>query len=398
MRCWLLSAALLVAVCNPPSSGARTPAATDDVREESDADLEMLLRRDPVVAALVDDARRRRVQVLVAVPCEDEAGRPTLRRSGFRVDAEYFYPASAVKLAVAVAAAQKLNELQADPTTRLRIIEREGARTRTIETTLADEVERSLVVSDNEAHNRLFELVGRDELGERIAGLGLGSTRIVHRLGDPGEGKQYAFELALQGKDSAPIAQRLGFEARPVPIEGTLVGTSYVDESGRFVASPMSFEDKNRMSLRDLQDLLVAVVRPELSDGIDLRLAPRTRTEIATTLGLLPSQSRRAQYPHSLDDVNRPLLGAAQAAVPGHRVRVFGKGGRAYGFSVENSYVADETTGRSVFVAAVVYANDNGTLNDDRYEYEAVADPFIARVGKLVAQSFLATRPESACR
>ncbi len=392
MRYWLcLGAAVIAAACNPLSTGPRAPLAAEDMG--GDVGLDALLRSDPAIAALVDDAGRRKLQVLIAVPREDESGKPTLRRLGFRVDAEYFYPASAVKLAVAVAAAQKLDDLQTAPSTRMRTLEREGTRTKTVDTTLADEMERSLVVSDNEANNRLFELVGRDELAERISGMGLPSTHIVHRLGDPGEHKSYAFELAPEGKDAFPVAQRIGFETHPVPIDGLLVGTSYVDESGRLVSSPMSFANKNRMSLRDLQDLLIAVMRPELSDSIDLRLTPRTRNELVALLGMLPSESSRFRYPRALDDVNKPLLGAISAALPGDRVRVYGKGGRAYGFTVECSYVVDETSGRSAFVAAVVYANDNGTLNDDRYQYEDVADPFIARLGKLVARSLLMKTP-----
>ena len=81
---------------------------------------------------------------------------------------------------------------------------------------------------------------------------------------------------------------------------------------------------------------------------------------------------------------------AVAAALPGDRIRVHGKGGRAYGFTIECSYVTNETTGRSVFVAAVVYANDNDVLNDDRYPYGDVADPFVARLGRVVARAFLA--------
>lgn len=387
-----IGAVVLAAACSRVSTSPRAPAAKDAVREESSAELEGILRSDPTIASVVDDAERRRLQVLVAVPGEDETGAPSLRRLAFRVDAEYFYPASAVKLAVAAAALQKIDELKATPTTPLRIVEREGGRARTLDTTVADEVERALVVSDNDANNRLFELVGRDELGERLAAMGLGSTRIVHRLADPGERLSYSFELTGDGTEPTLVAQRLGWEAPPLPVlPGILVGTSYVDESGQLVASPMSFAEKNRMSLRDLQDLLVAVMRPELADGVDAHLAPRTREGLAATLGTLPSESRM-RYPRSLDDVHKPPAGALAAALPGDRIRVHGKVGRAYGFTIENSYAIDETSGRSVFVAAVIYANDNGTINDDRYQYEDVAEPFIARLGQVIAQSFLAAR------
>ena len=40
----------------------------------------------------------------------------------------------------------------------------------------------------------------------------------------------------------------------------------------------------------------------------------------------------------------------------------------------------------SLFVAAVVYTNANGVLNDGIYEYEEVADPFLAAVGEVVGR------------
>ena len=66
-----------------------------------------------------------------------------------------------------------------------------------------------------------------------------------------------------------------------------------------------------------------------------------------------------------------------------------GKGGRAYGFVVQNAYLVDEATGRSLFVAASMYANANRTLNDDRYEYDGVAAPLMQRLGELAATEFL---------
>lgn len=392
MRRWLFAgAALLAAACTPvvtTSTNAPTTPSGDPVREEAIEDLEPVLRRDPALAPFLDDAVRRRIQILVAVPRDD--GEPGLRRLGFRVDAEYFYPASAVKLAIATAALQKLDEASATPKTPLRVVEREGAQTRTIETTVADQVERALVVSDNEASNRLFELVGRDEINERLAQMGLASTRIVHRLGDPGERIAYAFELLPTNEPPVIVAQRIDYAPPPLPaLDGLLVGTSYVDDDGRTVAAPMSFATKNRSSLRDLQALLVALVRPDLAPSIDLRLAASTRELLVRTIATLPSESR-FRLPRAQDDVHKPLAAAASSALPGDRIRVRGKGGRAYGFSVECSQILDETNGRSAFVATVIYANDNETINDDRYPYEDVADPFLGRLAQTVARAFLA--------
>jgi hypothetical protein len=218
------------------------------------------------------------------------------------------------------------------------------------------DVERALVVSDNDANNRLFELVGRDELAERMARVGLVSSRIAHRLGDSSDAPPPAFEWLSANRETVYVAQRTGFE----PPEGVhdadaLVGSAHVDETGRVIAGPMDFSGKNRVTLRELQDLLVMMVRPDLASGPVPLLAKDDRA------ALLGGRFRR-----TIDELNKALHLAIAAAVPDDRVRVLGKGGRALGFEIENSYAVDETTGRSFFVSAVIYANENGTLNDDR--------------------------------
>ncbi len=397
----VLAAALVMAACTPASVVAvRAPdgEATVTPKPEAPDELETLLRADPALAAVLDDAPQRRVEVLVSIPTEDAQGKPSLRRLGFRVDAEYFYPASAVKLPTAVAVLEKLDEQRdargrrlVDLSTPLRVTEGEGRARKITSTTLRDDLERALVVSDNDANNRLFELVGRDELAERLTRVGLGSTRIVHRLGDSSSASLPAFEWLPPNGEPVYIAQRTGFEPPPEAREGeALVGSAHVDESGRRVAGPMDFAGKNRMSLRDLQDSLVMVVRPDLADGPLPRVAPDDRAVLLSILGMLPTELRGGPHSARSDELNKPLHVALTASLPDDNVRVLGKGGRAFGFAIENSYVIDETTGRSLFVTAVIYANGNGTLNDDRYDYRKVALPFMMRLGETLGRTLLA--------
>jgi len=66
--------------------------------------------------------------------------------------------------------------------------------------------------------------------------------------------------------------------------------------------------------------------------------------------------------------------------------RVYDKTGEAYGFSIENAWVVDEATGRGFFLAATLYTNADGVLNDDAYEYDTIAHPFLADLGEAAAR------------
>lgn len=396
-------------------------------RSAADVALEQLVRADPELAPTLDEAVRRRIQILVAVPSIGPDGKETLRRARFRVDAEYFYPASAIKLCVALGATEKLAELRDETTgpsdspdghrrsgpspkrnglnlrTTLRFIEGEGRARRVTDTTTRAELEKALVVSDNEASNRLFDFVGREELAERLSRIGLRSARIVQRLGDEGASPSPIVELVLKNK-SMPIAQRIGFEPPP-PWTGATelaVGAAYFDdEQHTIVRQPMDFRSKNAIRLGDLQNALIAIVRPELFDVGPLpNIDPQDREQLKEVLQTLPSemkaarrtsQRRRAQ----LDTIYKPIDVALRRMLPSHDLHVYGKGGRAFGFAVENVYVIDESTGRSFFLAASIYANDNEILNDDRYEYDSLANPFLVRLGETIGRTLETESPAS---
>ena len=79
--------------------------------------------------------------------------------------------------------------------------------------------------------------------------------------------------------------------------------------------------------------------------------------------------------------------------IPRERLRVANKIGQAYGFTTENARVTDTVSGRAFFLAATLYTNEDGVLNDDLYEYETVALPFMADLGEAAARRLLAGGP-----
>ena len=56
------------------------------------------------------------------------------------------------------------------------------------------------------------------------------------------------------------------------------------------------------------------------------------------------------------------------------------------------AWVVDREAGRSFFLAAALYTNADGILNDDQYEYETVALPFLAALGEAVAKTLWTER------
>lgn len=351
------------------------------------ADLETALRANGALAPLLDAPAEHRLQVLVGIVDEAE-GQPTLRRRGFRVDAEYFYPASAIKLCTAVAALEVMTELREGGTAELEV-DAASVRRRSGPVSVANLVSGALVMSDNEANNDLFDLAGFDGIHQRMWRIGLSSFRMHHRLGI-GEQADVRItprvDLFVGGRPVASVPAREGRTGLGVNEgEGLFVGESHL-RSGRVVAEPLSFEQRNRISLADLQDVLVAVIRPELRGAEGPRLGARERQLLVESLEALPS-SRGVRA--GRDREYKPLRAGVERVVPRADLTYASKSGRAYGFSVETAYAFDRSRGRGFFVAATLYTNPNGRLNDDLYDYDTVAVPAMADIGEAVARHVL---------
>ena len=159
---------------------------------------------------------------------------------------------------------------------------------------------------------------------------------------------------------------------------------------GQLIEEPLDFREKNRMSLADLQRALCKVTRPDVDAGGEgFALTETQRALLLEPMRQMPRQSENPVYdPEDYpDDYVKFLLPGLEKVVPGERLQIYNKVGQAYGFSIENAYVVDIETGRAFFLAAVLYTNADGVLNDDQYEYDEVALPFLANLGESVARA-----------
>ncbi|MEM7583607.1 MAG: serine hydrolase [Acidobacteriota bacterium] len=370
--------------------------------------IESILRADERLAPIVAEAKRFRLQVVLGRVEANADGRPRLVQDGFRLEAEYFYPASSIKLLAAVAAFEALPELAAE--TGLEIDESTALTFHPLfdgevlaaedpsnlaggKITVGHEMRKLFLVSDNEAFNRLYEWVGPDQLNRSMLRAGLSSTRIVHRLSEartPAENRMTPrIGFRGQGFEHEIPARTVELDLPAMGVGGLSIGRGYL-RAGKRVEEPFDFSQKNRMSLADLQRALARVVRPDVdSGGADFRLSDAHREQLIEAMGQYPRESanpryRVTEYP---DHWGKFLLPGLEKVLPKARLRIYNKIGQAYGFSVENAYVTDRATGRGFFLAAVIYTNRDGILNDDRYEYDEVAAPFFAALGEAVARS-----------
>jgi len=363
--------------------------------------LESLLRSNPICVPVLAAAAKHEVQILYTQIDRDADNRPHFTRHEYRVNpADYFYPASTIKLAGALLALEKLNQLGiagVDRHAPIRIDSAFSGQTAVRQDptapdglpTIAHYIRKLFAVSDNDAYNRLYEFVGQQRMNEGLWEKGYRDVRLTHRLAiarSPAANRRtnpLAFYRGDQVHYRQPMLVNPHTWRAPTPI---LKGEGHIRD-GALVAAPKDFAGSNYMSIQVLQDLLMAVFFPEEfppERRFDLR--PADYRFLYRAMSMLPRECPHPQYdPAKYYDsyVKFFLFGDRKTPMP-DSVRIFNKVGLAYGYVTDNAYIVDFEHGVEFLLTAVVLVNDNGIFNDGAYEYDEVGLPFLAELGRVI--------------
>jgi hypothetical protein len=354
-----------------------------------DGSLEALMATQPEhFAAVLEDPEKFRVQIIYTQIDRDADNRPSFISFNYRLNTdEYFYPASTVKLPTAVLALEKLGELAIEGPDRETTMFSGGAEGGK---SIGRYIREILLVSDNEAFNRLYEFIGQEPLNDRMLQAGFDGTRIMHRL---------EIALSVEGnRKTGPIRFVDGItviHGQPAVYSGTdftapepiPLGRAEV-VSGELLERPKDFANKNAYPLQAQHDVIKALMFPEAVDEhMRFRLSENDYTFLYQNMSGYPGDSGIAayadadRYPDGY--VKFLMFGGDEPEIP-ENIRIFNKVGDAYGFLTDAAYIVDFDNGIEFILAATIYTNANQTFNDDTYEYEEVGFPFMRHLGQAI--------------
>lgn len=358
----------------------------------------------PILQKVLKNQELYQVQILYTQIDRNESNQPTFRDYDFNLnDQKYFYPASTVKLPIAILALEWLNEQEIDGLQPESIMISGAVRESQIPAeydstaanfypSIAHYIKKILLVSDNDAYNRLYELLGQDYINEKLKEKELLHTVINHRLSMPmSEEENRYFNPITFIKDSGDTILQIP-ERHTESIfqneEHPSVGKAYYS-GGKLIESPMDFTFKNKYALSDLHGTLQRIIFPEkFTPDQRFKISEADRNFILKYMSMLPRESEYPKYglPDYYDSYSKFFkFGTDESPIPS-QFRIFNKTGNAYGHLLDGSYFVDFENGFEFFVSAIIYTNQNETLNDDTYEYEEIAFPFFAELGEYLYQ------------
>jgi hypothetical protein len=297
-------------------------------------------------------------------------------------DSFYFYPASTVKLPAAIFALQKL-----DSTSKISLDTRFYIEGDTLETTMANEIKKIFAISDNTAFNRLVEFLGQNEINQGMHQAGIETSRFSHRLSvdDAYNITTKPLVIYLNDSTSQMLKNTINTYPKPLKIKGTIKGTGYFEEE-ELINEPFDMSLKNWYSIRAQHETLKRIFFPEKFKTEHQFKISEAHTEF---LKEMMAGTPRAlgydadKYP---DGYNKFFMfGSSTDTIPQH-IKIYNKVGYAYGTLTDNAYFVDRKNGVEFFLTATILSNENGIFNDNQYEFESTALPFLEALGKEIYQ------------
>lgn len=352
------------------------------------------------------------VQIIYTQINRDEENFPSFKTFTYNYNPkEYFYPASTVKLPAAVLALEKINELNIAGLTKntaLRIDSTQFWQTPVVNDTtssnglasIAHYIKKILLVSDNDAYNRLYEFLGQRYFNEKLRAKGLNDLRLVSRLSISLSPEQNACTNPItfyEGEKTIYSQPQICNEVKyPNQLLNIKQGIGYF-RNDSLINEPKDFSNSNYISLGNLHQILKQIFFPEtFAESQRFKLTESDYNFFYKYMSMFPRESLFPKYDsikYNDNYVKFFMPGESESAAY-KNIRIFNKVGQAYGYLIDNAYVVDFNQNVEFLLSAVIYVNEDQIFNDDKYEYDTRGFPFLANLGKIIYNFDLSRKRE----
>lgn len=354
-------------------------------------------------SSVLNHPDKNQIQILYTQINRDVKNRPTFKTFSYHLDpVHYFYPASTVKLAAVIFALEKVNRLKNTGLTAKSIMITDSAykgQTKVLIDTSAKNglpslehyIKKILLISDNDAFNRIFEFIGRAEINEKLKANGLNDSRILNRLaiGDAGESAKHTNPIHFYNGNQLVYEQPAQHDSKEyeLKLNHVVMGNGYMDSTDKLVNKPFNLAGKNAFAINDQQKLMQKLIFPEAFSAKErFNLTNEDYKLIYTYMSKYPTESDFPRYNPTefWATYAKMLYYGREKVTPEHNIRIFNKYGDSYGYIIDNSYFVDFKNKIEYLLTAVVQSNEDGIFNDNKYEYETVCFPFMKNLGHAI--------------
>lgn len=337
---------------------------------------------EPAIRKVVDNIDHHELQILYT---RIDRANDKIRFSDFEFglnDSAYFYPASTVKLPVAVLVLEKISQVD-----DLSLDTRFYVEGDTLETTIEKEVIKVFATSDNDANNRLFEFLGQDAINRGLGEKGIGPHRIAHRLStkDADDITTRPLIVYLNDSTTTQMGPIINASLASLELENIQKGNGYLS-GDELIEEPFDFSLKNYYPVSTQQEVMKRLIFPEQYKSEEIfSLGPKERSILLEAMSSPPRKWGYAEDEYYDSFGKFFIYGDSRSRMP-ETVKIYNKVGYAYGTLTDCAYIQDKGKNIEFIVTATLLVNNNQVLNDDQYEYDSIGIPFLAALGREIHQ------------
>jgi Beta-lactamase enzyme family len=340
---------------------------------------ETLASDNPKIKNVMSNPEEFELQIIYTEIVRGKSNQVRFKDFTYRVNAnDYYYPASTVKFPIALMALEKLNTMPGTAMTNSYTIDGNP-----INYKFTDEITKVFAVSDNDASNHLFELIGFDYLNEGMAAKGLSPFRISHRISIPDSGNPLVRKVTITRADGTQVAtdEKLNSVSKRLEMKGVKKGKGYY-KGDQLVNESFDFSQKNYYPLETLHNTLKRIVFPEaFAVSQRFNLTKEQRDFVLFSMSNLPKNAGYDAKEYYDGYCKFFMFGDTKENIPAN-IKIYNKVGDAYGTMIDCAYIVDTENKVEFMVSACLLVNKDGIFNDDKYDYDAIGFPFLAELGR----------------
>lgn len=371
-------------------------------KSQTEFSFDSILNKKVILKKVNANLKKYRLQIIYTQITRDAEGKPSFKNYTYQVDStNYFYCASLVKLPCSILALEKTKKLKIFSNT-IMFTDSANACQRSVrkDTTsingypsVAQYIKRMALVSDNYAYGRIYEFLGVDYIHDRLAELGYKNIRIVHRFDGGCKGTEHTTTnpIGFQDKNLRGfiyLEPKTATKVYTHPLGQVFVGKAHINSNNKKVNQPKDFTNMNYMSLQNTHSVLQRLI---FSNYLPLEqrfdMMEEDRQFLINHLTMYPRESSHPTYNSKtyFDSYKKYFIyGDSKKAITNSDIKITNIVGQSYGFMVDCAYIQNKKENVEFMLSAVIYTNENQIINDGKYEYNTIALPFLAELGRQI--------------
>jgi hypothetical protein len=373
---------LLLAVCSSLLSCNSNP-------------IELVLKSDPYLKEIIKDKEDYEIQVMLTKVNHNNTKIDFQNYQYQHDENQYFYPASTIKLPIVVLTLKKINELRSkgsDITLKSKIIlnnvdNYSNFKLQDSITSFQNLIADIFLVSDNSASNILIDFIGYNYFNDEMQNAGFDRTYLNHKFNpDPYVNSTWQ----ISDLDNSMISS-INDNQKIIKADAKTNGLDKGERryfNGEILDESLNFSEKNRFSITDMHNLIKYIFYPEIFDKANtFNLNVEDYDFIRYWMSRFTYEDIGEKFigdENFFETYNKFFIHGDEQSVSNEQIRVYNKIGQAYGTSIDNGLIKNYQNNVEFILTSTIYTNKNKVINDNLYEYDDIAEPFLAKLSRAI--------------